>query len=51
MLETRGAALGPVTPYPYLSFWMTAAESGELVVEFRDDKGNQGRVTAKIEVA
>lgn len=36
---------------PYLSFWMTAPESGELVVTFRDDKGDEGRITAKVEVA
>jgi len=36
---------------PYLAFFAVAAESGELVVEWSDDRGEKGRVSARVNVA
>lgn len=36
---------------PYLSFFAVAAESGELVVEWSDDRGDKGSATAAVSVS
>ena len=36
---------------PYLSFFTVAAESGDLVVEWSDDRGDKGSATAAVSVA
>jgi thiosulfate oxidation carrier complex protein SoxZ len=36
---------------PYLQFFATADASGELVVEWSDDRGERGRATAAVHVA
>lgn len=45
--EIFRAELGSgVAANPYLAFFAVAQTSGEVVVEYRDDRGEQGRVTA-----
>jgi len=36
---------------PYLAFWIVAKSSGEVVVEWVDDKGDKGRVAQPIAVS
>ncbi len=36
---------------PYVSFYAVAQASGEVVVEWSDDRGGTGRVTATIQVS
>jgi sulfur-oxidizing protein SoxZ len=36
---------------PYVSFFLKAGTSGEIVVEWSDDRGEKGRATAKVNVA
>jgi thiosulfate oxidation carrier complex protein SoxZ len=36
---------------PYVQFYATADASGELVVEWSDDQGQQGRASAAVHVA
>ncbi len=36
---------------PYMSFYAVAQASGEVVVEWSDDRGDTGRVTATIQVS
>ena len=36
---------------PYVQFFTTAEASGELVVEWSDDRGQLGRATAEVHVA
>ena len=36
---------------PYVQFYATAEASGELVVEWSDDRGAKGRATAAVNVA
>ena len=36
---------------PYLQFYAVADASGELVVEWSDDRGGQGRATTRVNVA
>ena len=40
-----------VSANPYVTFYVVAAASGELVVEWSDDRGEKGRVTAQVNVA
>ena len=40
-----------VSANPYLTFYVVAEGSGELVVEWSDDRGDQGRATARVNVA
>lgn len=40
-----------VSANPYLSFWIVPPASGELVVEWVDDAGEKGRVSAPIAVS
>jgi sulfur-oxidizing protein SoxZ len=50
--EVFSAELGTgMSANPYVSFFVRAAESGELVVEWSDDRGDQGRAAAKVDVA
>ena len=49
--EVMRAQLGSgVSANPYLAFYAVAEESGEVVVEFKDDRGEQGRVSAMLTV-
>jgi sulfur-oxidizing protein SoxZ len=49
--EILRAQLGSgVSANPYLAFYTVADASGEVVVEFRDDRGEQGRVSATLTV-
>jgi len=49
--EVFGAELGSgISANPYLAFFVLATESGELVVEWSDDRGEKGRAAAKVEV-
>jgi hypothetical protein len=36
---------------PYVSFFLKAEASGEIEVEWSDDRGEKGRATAKVNVA
>jgi thiosulfate oxidation carrier complex protein SoxZ len=36
---------------PYVAFFATASQAGELVVEWSDDQGEKGRATAMVNVA
>lgn len=36
---------------PYVAFFALATQSGDLVVEWSDDRGEKGSVTAKVNVA
>ena len=47
-----GAELHPaISANPYIAFFTTADASGELVVEWSDDRGEKGRVTTMVTVA
>ena len=39
-----------VSANPYLTFFVVAEASGELVVEWSDDRGEKGRVAARVNV-
>lgn len=50
--QVFSAELGTgIAANPYVSFYCTAQASGELVVEWSDDRGERGRVTAALNVA
>jgi sulfur-oxidizing protein SoxZ len=50
--EVFSAELGTgVAANPYIAFYATADASGEVVVEWTDDRGDRGRVTAQLNVA
>lgn len=50
--EVFSAELGTgVSANPYLSFFATAEQGGEVVVEWSDDRGEKGRVTATLVVS
>lgn len=36
---------------PYVAFFVLATESGEIVVEWSDDRGEKGRTSAMVNVA
>jgi sulfur-oxidizing protein SoxZ len=40
-----------ISANPYFSFFAVADASGELVVEWSDDRGERGRATARVNVA
>jgi sulfur-oxidizing protein SoxZ len=49
--EVFGAELGSgVAANPYLAFYVVAESSGEVVLEWSDDRGGEGRASARIEV-
>jgi sulfur-oxidizing protein SoxZ len=49
--EVFRAELGSgIAANPYLVFYVVARESGELVVEWSDDRGESGRVVANVKV-
>ena len=39
-----------VSANPYVTFYVVAVASGELVVEWSDDRGGKGRVAAQVNV-
>ena len=50
--EVFSAELGSgMSANPYLVFYTVAGASGELVVEWSDDKGERGRATVQVTVA
>lgn len=50
--EIFSAELGSgVAANPYLAFFAVATEAGEMVVEWSDDRGEQGRLTAALTLA
>ena len=50
--EVFSAELGSgMSANPYVSFFVRAEASGEIVVEWSDDRGEKGRATAKVDVA
>jgi sulfur-oxidizing protein SoxZ len=50
--EVFRADLGTgISANPYLSFFVRAQQSGELAIEWVDDRGGKGRVTAQVKVA
>jgi thiosulfate oxidation carrier complex protein SoxZ len=50
--EVFSAELGTgMSANPYVAFFVRAAESGELLVEWSDDRGEKGRATAMVNVA
>lgn len=50
--EVFRAELGTgVAANPYLAFYAVAESSGEIEVEWRDDRGNAGRATSPLAVA
>ena len=50
--EIFSAELGTgIAANPYIAFFTTADASGELVVEWSDDRGEKGRVTTMVNVA
>src|SRR5450432_3801021 len=50
--EIFSAELGTgISANPYIVFYTTADASGELVVEWSDDRGEKGRVTTTVNVA
>ena len=50
--EVFSAELGTgISANPYLSFFATAEQGGEVVVEWSDDRGEKGRVTANLAVS
>ena len=50
-MEVFSADLGSgMSANPYLAFFVAADASGELVLEWSDDRGERGRSSAKIEV-
>ena len=49
--EVFRAELGTgISANPYLSFFVVAQESGELAIEWVDDRGDKGRATAQVKV-
>ena len=51
-VEVFRAELGTgIAANPYLAFFVMARDSGELAIEWVDDRGGKGRVTAPVEVA
>lgn len=40
-----------VAANPYLAFYATADESGEVEIEWADNRGNTGKTSAKLEVS
>ncbi|HTS85989.1 MAG TPA: thiosulfate oxidation carrier complex protein SoxZ [Usitatibacter sp.] len=36
---------------PYVAFFATASEGGELVVQWSDDRGDEGRASALVDVS
>jgi sulfur-oxidizing protein SoxZ len=49
--EVFSAELGSgMSANPYVSFFLKAEASGEIVVEWSDDRGEKGRATAKVDV-
>jgi thiosulfate oxidation carrier complex protein SoxZ len=50
--EVFSAELGTgISANPYIVFYTVAQASGEIVVEWSDDRGEKGRVTAMVNVA
>lgn len=50
--EVFSAELGSgMSANPYMAFFTIADASGELVVEWSDDRGEKGRATAQVTVA
>jgi sulfur-oxidizing protein SoxZ len=50
--EVFSAELGTgVAANPYVSFFTKADASGDVVVEWRDDRGEKGSATARVTVA
>ena len=50
--EIFSAELGTgIAANPYIAFFTTADASGELVVEWSDDRGEKGRVTTMVTLA
>lgn len=50
--EVFSAELGSgIAANPYLAFYATAQQSGEVVVEWSDDRGERGRESAAFSVA
>ena len=50
--QVFSAALGTgMSANPYIAFFTVAQASGELVVEWSDDRGERGRVSATVTVA
>jgi len=50
--EIFSAELGSgIAANPYLAFYATANESGEVEVEWSDNRGEKGKVSAKFTVA
>ena len=50
--EVFSAELGSgIAANPYLAFYAVADASGEVEVEWSDNRGEKGRVTAKLNVA
>lgn len=50
--EVFRAELGTgIAANPYLSFFVMAQESGELAIDWVDDRGGKGRVSAQVKVA
>jgi len=39
-----------VAANPYFQFWVMPDDSGELLVQWQDDQGQSGEVSAKVEV-
>jgi thiosulfate oxidation carrier complex protein SoxZ len=50
--EVFRAELGSgMSANPYVAFFATASTSGEIVVEWSDDRGDKGRASATVTVA
>ena len=50
--EVFSAELGSgMSANPYLAFYAVATASGELVVDWSDDRGEKGRATAQVTLA
>jgi sulfur-oxidizing protein SoxZ len=50
--EIFSAELGSgIAANPYLAFYATATEAGEVVVEWSDNRGDTGKVSAALTVA
>ena len=50
--EIFSAELGTgISANPYIAFYATAEASGELVLEWSDDRGEKGRATTMVNVA
>ena len=50
--EVFRADLGTgISANPYVTFFVRAQDSGELAIEWIDDRGGKGRVTAQVKVA